>query len=142
MFTTPATNKECHHKIGEVWKVKMETQPVAPKTFSLNNLSTDDLESMKNEDPFLYFSIPGVRSAKILGKDIDASDLGYCMLTKRHRISEPSRQESSQDTTEDEIQSIRRRRCISYECHPDLLMEEISEDELDVYMPESRCSID
>ena len=58
-------------KVGEVRRVKMKTEPSSPKTIDLRNVGTEDLMYIKKVDPFLYYSIPEVRSAKILGRDVD-----------------------------------------------------------------------
>ena len=47
--------------------------------------SLDDLKSLKAKDPFMYYSIPGVRSTEILMKDdldIDTSNLGVSKITR------------------------------------------------------------
>ena len=98
-------------KVGEVIRVKMQP-PAEPKTIALTTVSADDLRSIKKEDPFLYYSIPGVRSAKLLGQEVDINNLGTSRLVQGRPV------QSSQTVT--------RRRCISFECHPDLLFENLS----------------
>ena len=109
-------------KVGESITVKTKTQPSSPKTIDLKNMSAEDLKSIKKQDPFLYYSIPGVRSAMFLSTDIDTSDLG-ASKTK----SCPSRLQ----TTRGKARSSRtttRSSCISFECHPDLMMEDLLSD--------------
>ena len=78
----------------------MENKP--KKTVDIKNItSLDDLNSIQKQDPFMYYSIPEVRSAKVLMRDIDMSNLSP------------------------RSQKVSRRTCISFECHPDLLFEDL-----------------
>ena len=132
-------------KIGETFKIKTnlpaETKP--KKEINVKNLSTNDLKSIKKQDPFMYFSIPGVRSAKVLMREIDTSNLGASVMS-RNCFSCPSRIQTvqSQDTTTNTVQqTVSRKSCISYECHPDLLfMDELDgmeEDEMEIDFDDS-----
>ena len=91
-----------HGKAGEVRRVKMKTEPPEPKIIDLRNIGTKDLMYIKKQDPFLYYSIPEVRNAKTLGRDVDPS-------------AQPPR-------------TAKRSSCISFECHPDLLFEDLLSD--------------
>lgn len=42
-----------------------------PKQIDIRHMSSSDLVSLKENDPFMYFSIPTVRSAAIHGNDVD-----------------------------------------------------------------------
>jgi len=42
-----------------------------PKQIDIRQMSSSDLVSLKENDPFMYFSIPTVRSAAIHGNDVD-----------------------------------------------------------------------
>ena len=103
-------------QVGEVIRVKTQTRPPAePKRIALTAVSADDLRSIKKEDPFLYYSIPGVRSAKLLGQEVDINNLGTSRFSSclvQGRPVQPA-------------QTAIRSRCISFECHPDLLFEDI-----------------
>ena len=107
-------------KVGEVRRVKMKTEPSSPKTIDLRNVGTEDLMYIKKVDPFLYYSIPEVRSAKILGRDVDIK-------------AQPPR-------------TAKRSSCISFECHPDLLFEDLlldlSLDDEDASMVSGSSSMD
>ena len=107
-------------QVGEVIRAKIETQPPEPKTIALKTVSIDDLKSIKKKDPFLYYSIPGVRS-KLLGKEVDVANLGR---------SCPSRlfTKSSSEAYQPVLTATRSKR-ISFECHPDLLFEDLSTEE-------------
>lgn len=69
------------------------------------NLNVEDIQALKKSDPFLYFSIPAVYKAAVYNREIDLSTL--------------------QDSHSSRVERHSR---ISFECHPDLLMEEFTED--------------
>jgi len=92
--------------------LRIISQPTFPeddrnskKFIDTTNLNSKNLESLKQADPFLYFSIPVVRTAAIHNREIDFSTL---------HDSYPSR--------------VERRSRISFECHTDLLMEELMDE--------------
>jgi hypothetical protein len=121
--------------------------------------SLDDLKSIKQQDPFMYYSIPGVRDAKLRMKDdadIDTSNLGVSGMIKRDIKSCPSRiipsnkmrrlslskkknevwddQSGSKNNSsdvpseeEEEEEKVTRRTSISFEVHPDLILEDFLE---------------
>ena len=50
--------------------IKVQTIKTKPKQqLSLTSITLSDLKSIKSQDPFMYYSIPGVRSAKVIFKD-------------------------------------------------------------------------
>ena len=55
------------------------------RAMDIKELSKEELESLKENDPFMYYSIPGIRMATIFGKDINASDKGALCL---HHVSD------------------------------------------------------
>ena len=58
------------------------------KTIDMNKISsTNDLKSVRKDDPFMYFSIPQVRRAEMLLKDVDTVSLGV----RSSASSRPSR---------------------------------------------------
>ena len=87
--------------------VQTATAPCAPEPIEIDigNLSTEDLQSLKQDDPFLYYSIPAVRRAALNLEEPDVSALSS----------------SGESTT------ITVKRCtrVSFECHTDLLMEDL-----------------
>ena len=91
----------------------------------ISKLNEDELKKLKTQDPFLYYSIPGVRAATIQSnRSVDMSSLHGGIIPRR--ASCPSRIESTPTKVE-------RRSSISFECHPDLLLENLEDDdELDV----------
>lgn len=109
-------------KVGESRTVKINTyQAASNKQICVKNLSTCDLKSMKKSDPFLYYSIPGVRSAKILGKEIDTSDLKRCRMP-RNSTSCPSRLQAVQCASQSDHTLVTRSKRVSFEIHPDVLL--------------------
>lgn len=141
IITTSSNNNEAEFIGVQTFKVK--TIPTKPKReININNInSIDDLQSIKRQDPFMYYSIPGVRSAKMLMKDdndIDTSNLGVSSLKMKtctplcpSRI--PSNTKTRRDSTKNDdcwdqqqqsSHKIERSTCISFECYPDLLLED------------------
>ena len=99
-------------RIGESITVPSKLADEKPKKeVDLKHItSLDELKSIQKQDPFMYFSIPGVRSAQVLMKDIDMSNL-------LGASAEAGRS-----------QKVSRMTCISFECHPDLLLDDSLDD--------------
>ena len=67
----------------------------------------------------------------MLMKDVDTSDLSASSTIKRSCFSSPSRLETVQGKAQE---TVVRKSCISFECHPDLLLdEEFSMNEHDAF---------
>jgi len=99
--------------IGERILVPTKLTDEKPKKqVYLKNISAEDLKSLKNEDAFMYYSIPFVRSAELLMKDIDVSNLGASGQAAPGHGAQQS-------------QIVSRSSRISTECHPDLLYEDL-----------------
>lgn len=96
------------------------SEPAKEKEIDTQKLTEDDLKSLKKKDPFLYYSIPAVRSAALLNKDVAMSSLQgrKSQCSRSGRASCPSQIESIPTT------KVVRRSCISFECHPDLILED------------------
>ena len=95
------------------------------------------LYSSLSADPFMYYSIPGVRKASILLKDVDYSDitsLGHSSSSsgsrRSSRQSETSQQEAVDHPSDGEKDAIKVSRTsrVSFECHPCVLMEDFMTD--------------
>ena len=116
--------------------VRTMTQPTAPadrekarKFIDTNNLDEQDLKNLKKYDPFLYYSIPSVvRDAKAK------------VVSNEEFQVQPALQLQDQDGSHSSIDSnsatatttstmVERKSRISYECHPDLLLESLFEDD-------------
>lgn len=102
--------------ISESKRVKTKVFEPKPKSINLTNIS---LKSIRKQDPFTYYSIPGIRSAKILGKEIDTSNLVTCRLA-RSCTTIPARTQSLQ--VKAQPHTVTRSTRISFECYPDLLL--------------------
>ena len=93
-------------QIGESIKVKTKTGDSIPTRMVVRNINTiKDLEHLKKQDPFLYYSIPAVRRASILGKDVDLQTV-LCDITRDQKVT------------------VMRNTCISFECDPMMLLDE------------------
>lgn len=92
-------------------------------TIDVDSLQTnDDLDTLKKEDPFLYFSIPAVRKAEYLIQDIDISRLDTDAI-RRNCISCPGRMEMQEFSQAS--RTVYRKSRISFECHDSLIMSSI-----------------
>ena len=124
-----------------------ETAPRAELDVS-EGLSSDDLSTLRKTDPFMYYSIPGVRTAAIFGRSVERYDTNALMgngeqLGLARRSSMPglntrsaapattpaqSHNQRSRRATVSSEQRITRRSSISYEVHPDLLLGDLMEE--------------
>lgn len=86
----------------------------------LQELTQDEIKSLKTEDPFFYYSIPGVLAAKMTLKRVDYTSVQALCQGARHAssISEESKRRQTARTQVD------RRSRVSFECHPSVLLEE------------------
>ena len=73
------------------------------------NLSSEDMKNIKAKDPFLYYSIPGVRAARMKLKDVNDPE----MNAKRKLPT----------TTK-----VTRRSRVSFECHTSVFLDDILKD--------------
>ena len=93
----------------------------------LEHVTSNDLALLKTNDPFLYYSIPGIRNAAMYMKEINVEDIRTeAVNTERRRkcYSCPSRIETVQTKKpeEEEFNSsskVTRSTCLSYEAFPD-----------------------
>lgn len=96
------------------------------------------LYSSLSADPFMYYSIPGVRKASILLKDVDYSDitsLGHSSSSSGSRRSSRQSEETPQQEAvdpsergEEDAIKVSRTSRVSFECHPSVLMEDFMTD--------------
>ncbi len=101
-----------------------------PKEVDVDNLSVEDLRSLKEQDPFLYYSIPGVRRAELHSQEVDMSKLLDDDRSGRRSSCRPARPEESEAATSS---STKVKRCtrLSFECHTDVLLEDFFLGELE-----------
>ncbi|KAL3772244.1 hypothetical protein ACHAWO_012642 [Cyclotella atomus] len=71
---------------------KTSSNPSQP--MRVNNLPPEALIELKSSDPFLYYSIPSLRNAALLNKDVDAhilanliQSVGTAVVTRKSRLS-------------------------------------------------------
>ena len=106
--------------IGKPQKIKLQPLSRKPKReIDLQQVTDDDLQTVKKQDPFMYYSIPGVRDAELQLKEIDISNLRNCLSCAARM----------QTVRKKSISKVKRIACISYECHPDVLLEDFVNDE-------------
>ncbi len=106
---------------GSFQQVTVPTDPWRPgKQVNIKNLSSADLLSLKKNDAFSYYSIPAVRSAALLNKEVDLSKLNESTFKR----SCPSR---TQTTSKVSPETVPRASRVSFECHIDQLLTEIME---------------
>ena len=98
----------------------------APKrVIDTRNLSEEDLEALKKQDPFLYYSIPTVRNAVLR-----RCSAAHVTTTRRNPEPARSRSRSRRASCPSRVESsmVERKSCISFECHTDLLLEDFMDD--------------
>ncbi len=112
------------------------TADEAPKTkrvIDTTNLSEEDLQALRKEDPFLYYSIPTIRHHSVLRIRSSAADTDVTTQRSRNQESACSRRASCPSRVEVEVESsssgmVERKSCISVECHTDLVLEDFMDD--------------
>ncbi len=116
--TMATTSQSLVAEIGQTISVPMKTGPSPRVEVDLGEMSREDLENLRQQDPFLYYSIPAAQKALIFGKDSDA-DPSYLMTRG-----------ASQQASEGSI--VERRSMLSTECPLDVVLEGL----LDFPMPD------
>jgi hypothetical protein len=94
-------------------------------------ISAQDLQAIKKQDPFLYYSIPGVRDAAV-HFNADAVDMHQLAQEglRRNGASYPA---SIQSATASDTAKVKRCTRVSFECHTDLLLNDlIDDDDIDI----------
>lgn len=103
--------------------IKTKTGPTDRKTktkVDMKHINSRDFASIRRQDRFMYYSIPEVRNDKLCMKKIGTSNAS-------------------------QYQMVTRSNCISFECHPDMILErylcdddsdleEVAEDHVDLVM--------
>jgi hypothetical protein len=72
----------------QVYVVPTFAEETEEEQVSLNGVSTQELAELKTRDSFMYYSIPQVRKAELLYKDVDESILaseGSAQVAKRQK---------------------------------------------------------
>ena len=96
--------------------------------YDITDISADELNLIKEQDPFLYYSIP----TKVHQDPPRGRKRGSCTSLSSSSSVSSSSSLSSSSSTEDRpfmqqqpTRRVSRKSCISVECHPDLLMDDI-----------------
>ncbi|KAL3804669.1 hypothetical protein HJC23_008484 [Cyclotella cryptica] len=90
----------------------------------VNNIrSSHDLDALRESDPFMYYSIPSVRKAAMHQQPVDISALTPPISDDNTVRMPKSRSCESQVT---------RQTRVSFECHTDLLFEDLAEFNSDI----------
>jgi hypothetical protein len=97
------------------------------------SLSARDLQSLKEQGPFLYYSIPGVREATIRLENVDMHQIAQNGLGRGCQSCRPASIQTDASTSEP-IMKVKRYTWLSFECHTDLLLDfdYLSNDYVDV----------
>ena len=116
--------------------LRIVTQPTAPgdrdrarKVIDTNNLDEQDLKNLKKYDRFLYYSIPTVVRDAIRAKAKVVSNEEF-QVQVQMPLQDGSGSKSSIDSNSTATATmVERKTRISYECHPDLLLESLLDDD-------------
>ena len=101
-------------------EVSSQTQ----KIVDTRHLNAQNLKTLKKQDPFLYYSLPSsvrrnASTADGAGKDKDMDYMSSPIICKSI-----SKSTAMPTTTKSTSTKVERRSCISFECHPDLVLED------------------
>eukprot|EP00584_Thalassiosira_punctigera_P007627 CAMPEP_0172525544 /NCGR_PEP_ID=MMETSP1067-20121228/589_1 /TAXON_ID=265564 ORGANISM="Thalassiosira punctigera, Strain Tpunct2005C2" /NCGR_SAMPLE_ID=MMETSP1067 /ASSEMBLY_ACC=CAM_ASM_000444 /LENGTH=148 /DNA_ID=CAMNT_0013308825 /DNA_START=9 /DNA_END=452 /DNA_ORIENTATION=- len=111
-------------KIGETIRVPVEVferRNKPARELDVRDMRKEDLESLRTADPFMYYSIPGVRAAEVAFEDVDYSDVNDLCRGFGSQVSFASRRPRSQHDLVDSTK-VARRSCISFECDMTILL--------------------
>lgn len=113
-----------HAMPGDTFKVKtIFEKPV--KQINLSDLDSSDVTSLKTKDPFMYYSIPGVKMASMLDKEIDWSTFDVSAPSSDHQ----NKRQKITGSGPKEACIVVRKSQVSYECHPGIFDQEHADDE-------------
>ena len=94
--------------IIRVMQVPTIRQQQQPKVINVKELNEDELKLLKKQDPFLYYSIPAVKKAKLINiKPIDHTEV----------LKETARSSDSG--------MVSRKTRVSTECAPSMLLDDL-----------------
>ena len=96
-----------------------ETAPSRNKQINVKSLSLSDLESLKKNDPFMYYSIPSARDAALFLEEVDISKIDQPRRKRRKCCSQYPAKDTTKTTQIDDKTSpsqpiVERRTCISF----------------------------
>ena len=132
MSTTATENDSVY---GEEWlesvshhRVRTATAAPTPTQVDVDKSITEqDLKSLKKQDPFLYYSIPGVRDATVQLRRTDMHQVAKNGLKKCQSCPESMNASGSTSSSSEPpvVVKVQRRTRLSFERHPDLLLRDL-----------------
>mmetsp|Transcript_10433 Transcript_10433/g.15842 ORF Transcript_10433/g.15842 Transcript_10433/m.15842 type:complete len:163 (-) Transcript_10433:174-662(-) len=117
-------------KINEVKHVSMKIfeekkRKAREQKLDIQDMSEEDLISLKRTDPFLYYSIPGVRAASVTLSDVDLSDVNALCQELPSQIPLALDQPGNNDQPPAANNTkVERGSCLSFECHTSTLLDD------------------
>jgi len=100
-------------------KTKLGDAKTNEQYYDITDISADELHLIKEQDPFLYYSIP----TKVHQDPPRDRKRGSCTsLSSSSSSSSSSSTEDRPMIQQQPTRRVSRKSCISVECHPDLLM--------------------
>ena len=109
------------------YRVRTATADPTPTQVDVNkSISAQELKSLKKRDPFLYYSIPGVRDAAVRLEDADMHQIVQNGLNRKSQSCSARIQGSGSGTSEPAVQ-VQRCTRLSFESYPDLLWDEMDD---------------
>ena len=75
----------------------------------------------------MFHSIPGVHKAELLHKDVDYTDIAALAQADAQQPRSPQAQED--DTSAEDEAKVSRRTRISFECHPNMILDDMFDDD-------------
>lgn len=127
-MSKPFSSEE--YKVGATIRVPAsEYERRTRKQLDAEELTEEGIKSMRAADPFMYYSVPGLRRAALLLEDVDYADTAA--LCRGDRTCQAARRNSAPagcSAPKAPLKtSIERRTSISTEVHPSLLLDDLLE---------------
>ena len=150
MGTTAANDKDNANAewTASVSCYEVPTATAAPTPTQVDvdkSISEQDLKSLKKQDPFLYYSIPGVRDATVrLKRTDDMHQIVQNGLRRCQSCPESSKASSGTPRRSEPpapVAKVQRRTRLSFERHPDLLWDG-TDDIADMGNPQEGLSVE
>ncbi|KAL7432668.1 hypothetical protein ACHAXM_003953 [Skeletonema potamos] len=91
-----STNEECSEILNVAWMKLLQKLFVKVN----KSLSARDLQSLKEQGPFLYYSIPGVREATIRLENVDMHQIAQNGLGRGCQSCRPASIQTDASTSE------------------------------------------
>jgi len=109
-------------------KTKLGDAKTNEQYYDITDISADELHLIKEQDPFLYYSIP----TKVHQDPPRDRKRGSCTSLSSSSSDSSSSTEDRPLMQQQPTRRVSRKSCISVECHPDLLMDDIFQNNVDL----------